>query len=139
MTNATIEDPQVETLDVDALLEDLSAESFMQMDDDERAAVLATADVPEHSGEYVRTQPAGDRTFNVRGPKAEAIRAAIYLGIDLTRKELAALANASVSRVGEVVWGLEHDNLDFPAIPKARKAVEVEEQEDDAAESDAAA
>jgi hypothetical protein len=105
----------------------LGAEDVIAMSDDELQAFIAQVEVPQVSETYVRTQNAGDREFNVRGPKAAAIRALIFADVELTRLELAALANASVSRVGEVVWGLEHDGVDFPAIPKRRKAVVAED------------
>jgi hypothetical protein len=84
---------------------------------------LAQVTVPEFSGVYYRLQPAGNRKFVVTGPKADAIRLLIFADMGLTRKQIATVSGASVSRVGEVVWGLEQDGVDFPAIPLRAKAV----------------
>lgn len=76
--------------------------------------------VPEGlSMSFVKVQPARPegRPFIVSGAKAEAVRWLIFADQGLTRKQIAELATCSVSRVGEVVWGLEHDGVDFPAIP----------------------
>lgn len=83
------------------------------------------------SMKFVKRQTAGDRTFMVSGPKADKVRALIFAGLELTRKEIAGLADCSVSRVGEVVWGLEHDGIEFPEIPlRAIKAAAVEETDE---------
>lgn len=66
---------------------------------------------------FVREQAAGPRTFSVSGPKADAVRALIFADQGLTRKQISELVGCSVSRVAEVVWGLEYDEIDFPAIP----------------------
>ena len=80
--------------------------------------VLAAVEVPEGvSAKFVRVQPKGAREFVVSGPKADAVRRLIFADQGITRKQIALLANCSVSRVGEVVWGLEHDGIEFPAIP----------------------
>ena len=106
---------------------EITAEAVLALGGEELQAFIESVEIPYLPSEtFVRTQNAGDREFNVRGPKAAAIRSLIFAGVELTRLELAALAGASVSRVGEVVWGLEHDGVDFPAIPKRRKAVVVE-------------
>lgn len=57
------------------------------------------------------------REFSVSGPKADAVRALIFADQGLTRKQISELAQCSVSRVSEVVWGLEYDRVEFPAIP----------------------
>jgi len=112
---------------MEATIEEMTAEAVLAMDDEQLQAYIDSVEVPYLPSEtFVRSQNAGDREFNVRGPKAAAIRKLVFAGVELTRLEIAALANASVSRVGEVVWGLEHDGVDFPAIPKRRKAVVVE-------------
>jgi hypothetical protein len=72
--------------------------------------------VPEVSPKFVRNQPAGLREFVVSGPKADAIRLLIFADRGYSRKRIAALTGASVSRVGEVVWGLQHDAVAYPAI-----------------------
>ncbi len=79
-------------------------------------ATLSEVAVPEVSGKYTRVQPAGPREFVVTGDKADAIRLLIFADRKLSRKRIAALTGASVSRVGEVVWGLESDGIAFPAI-----------------------
>lgn len=78
---------------------------------------LPEVSVPATSGKFVRVQPAGPREFVVSGKKADAVRWLIFADQNLTRKQIAALATCSVSRVGEVVWGLQHDGIQFPAIP----------------------
>jgi hypothetical protein len=57
------------------------------------------------------------RTFSVSGPKADIVRALVFADLGLTRRQISTLAKCSVSRVSEVVWGLEHDHIEFPAIP----------------------
>lgn len=57
------------------------------------------------------------RQFSVSGPKADKVRALIFADLGLTRRQIADLVDCSVSRVSEVVWGLEHDNVEFPTIP----------------------
>jgi hypothetical protein len=97
------------------------------IDEDALAAVV----VPEASAKFVRQQPKGAREFVVSGPKADAIRRLIFANLGLTRKQIALLANASVSRVGEVVWGLEHDAIEFPTIPlKATPVADTQADED---------
>ena len=68
------------------------------------------------------------------------MRALIFANEGLTRKEIATLADCSVSRVGEVVWGLEDDGIEFPAIPLraiklAEVAKEVENESTDVVET----
>jgi hypothetical protein len=86
--------------------------------------------VPEVSAKFVRVQPKGAREFVVSGRKADAIRTLIFADLGLTRKQIALLANASVSRVGEVVWGLQHDAIEFPAIPLRETAPVVEDEDE---------
>jgi len=100
--------------------------------------VLANVVVPEVSAKFTRVQPKGAREFVVSGPKADAIRRLIFADQGLTRKQIALLANASVSRVGEVVWGMEHDCVDFPAIPLRAKPPVDQAADDDAVLADAA-
>lgn len=57
------------------------------------------------------------REFAVSGPKADKVRALIFADLGLTRKQISELVDCSVSRVAEVVWGLEHDGVEFPEIP----------------------
>lgn len=57
------------------------------------------------------------REFAVSGPKADKVRALIFADLGLTRKQISQLVGCSVSRVSEVVWGLEHDHVEFPTIP----------------------
>ena len=92
--------------------------------------VLANVVVPECSAKFTRVQPKGAREFVVSGPKASRIRTLIFADLGLTRKQISLLANASVSRVGEVVWGLEHDGIAFPAIP-LKAAPQVVPADDD--------
>jgi hypothetical protein len=101
-------------------------------------AALAQVVVPEVSAKFVRVQPKGAREFVVSGPKADAIRRLIFADQGLTRKQIALLANASVSRVGEVVWGMEHDGIAFPAIPLKAAPVAAPADEDAAVLADAA-
>jgi hypothetical protein len=65
---------------------------------------------------FVREQPAGPRTFKVSGPKADAVRELAIVG-GLSRKDIAARVGCSVSRVAEVLWGLDYDGIayDVPA------------------------
>ena len=87
---------------------------------DHLAETLAAggAQVPDDlTMKFVREQNAGPRTFAVSGPKADAVRALIFADMKLTRKQIAELAGCSVSRVAEVVWGLEYDSVEFPEIP----------------------
>jgi hypothetical protein len=93
---------------------------------------LASVVVPETSAKFVRHQPKGAREFVVSGPKADAIRRLIFADLGLTRKQIALLANASVSRVGEVVWGMEHDQIVFPTIPLRAQAPEASQADQDA-------
>lgn len=96
---------------------------------EEQLEELFATEVPEHSSKFTKVQNAGPRVFAVSGPKADKVRALIFADQGLTRKEIADLAECSVSRVGEVVWGLENDGLDFPAIPlRAIKVAEVTEE-----------
>jgi hypothetical protein len=99
-----------------------------QVDENE----LALVEVPVCSAKFVRMQPKGAREFVVSGPKADAVRRLIFADLGLTRKQISLVANCSVSRVGEVVWGLEHDGIEFPTIPLRAKAPEA-----DAAAADA--
>jgi hypothetical protein len=92
---------------------------------EEQLETLFATEVPEHSAKFVKEQNAGPRVFVVSGPKADKVRALIFADQGLTRKDIATLAKCSVSRVGEVVWGLEHDELNFPAIPL--RAIKVAE------------
>lgn len=93
---------------------------------------LADVVVPEGvSAKFVRHQPKGAREFVVSGRKADAIRTLIFADLGLTRKQIALLANASVSRVGEVVWGLQHDGIEFPEIPLREKPQAADEDEGD--------
>ena len=78
---------------------------------------LSEVVVPAFSEVYHRLQPAGNRKFVVSGPKADAVRVLIFADRKLTRKAIATLCGCSVSRVGEVVWGLEQDAISFPNIP----------------------
>jgi hypothetical protein len=119
------------TMEMTTEITALGAEEILALSEDELAAFCDEVEVPAYSETYVRTQNAGDREFNVRGRKAERIRQLIFADAELTRLELAALAGASVSRVGEVVWGLDHDGTEYPAIPKRRKAVVVADSEDE--------
>ena len=91
-----------------------------------------TVEVPATSSKFVRQQPAGPREFVVSGPKADAIRKLIFADLGLTRKQIALVADASVSRVGEVVWGLQNDGIEFPAIPLREAAPVADEDEVDA-------
>lgn len=80
--------------------------------------------VPPFSGKYVRVQgPASGegRTFAVTGPKADVIRRLAIRG-GFTRKQIADLAGASVSRVAEVLWGLDHDGIAYSVARKAAPA-----------------
>jgi hypothetical protein len=98
---------------------------------------LFATEVPEHSIKFTKEQNAGPRVFVVSGPKADKVRALIFADQNLTRKQIADIAECSVSRVGEVVWGLEHDELDFPAIPlRALKVAEVTEENAEAVSTD---
>jgi hypothetical protein len=101
----------------------------MEISNEEIAEIFETQEVPEFSAKFTKEQNAGPRVFVVTGPKADKVRKLIFADRGLTRKEIATIANCSVSRVGEVVWGLENDELDFPAIPlragKATVAVDV--------------
>jgi hypothetical protein len=110
-----------------AKTQEITADAVLAMTADELAGICSTVEVPEFTEKFIREQNAGPREFNVRGPKADAIRALIFLDAQLTRKEISNLTNASVSRVGEVVWGLEHDGTEFPELPKRRQAVAVED------------
>lgn len=65
------------------------------------------------------------REFSVSGPKADVVRALIFADQKLTRKQIAELAKCSVSRVSEVVWGLEYDRVEFPEIPLREAKPEV--------------
>jgi hypothetical protein len=87
-------------------------------------------EVPATSAKFVRVQPAGPREFVVSGPKADAVRKLIFAELGLTRKQIALVADCSVSRVGEVVWGLQHDGVEFPAIPLRETKVEEDEEQD---------
>lgn len=101
------------------------------MDNLPTLAELALDDtvIPDFSAKFVRNQPAGPREFNVAGRKADAVRTLIFADLGYTRKQIALIADCSVSRVGEVVWGLEHDKIEFPAIPlRERKVEQVEEE-----------
>lgn len=94
---------------------------------------LASVVVPETSAKFVKQQPAGAREFVVSGPKADAVRRLIFADLGLTRKQISLIAGCSVSRVGEVVWGLEHDAIEFPAIPLRAAAPEASPADVDAA------
>ena len=108
---------------------------------DEQLAELFATEVPEGvSSKFTKVQNAGPRVFVVSGPKADKVRALIFANEGLTRKEIATLADCSVSRVGEVVWGLEDDGIEFPAIPLraiklAEVAKEVENESTDVVET----
>jgi hypothetical protein len=67
---------------------------------------------------FVRQQPAGPRTFKVSGPKADAVRTLAIAG-GLTRKQIAEQAACSVSRVAEVLWGLDYDGIAYDVPAKA--------------------
>lgn len=108
-----------------------------EINEDVLADIFSRTDlVPEGvSMKYVKVQgPAtGDegRPFVVSGPKANKVRQLIFAGLELTRKEIADLVGCSVSRVGEVVWGLEADGIEFPPIPlRAIKPAPAEETVD---------
>jgi hypothetical protein len=90
--------------------------------------MLAQIVVPEHSAKFVRHQPIGAREFVVSGPKADAIRRLIFADLGLTRKQISLLADCSVSRVGEVVWGLQFDGIEFPQIPLRPQTAPTVEQ-----------
>lgn len=57
------------------------------------------------------------REFSVSGPKADKVRALIFADLGLTRKQISDLVDCSVSRVAEVVWGLDYDKVEYPTIP----------------------
>lgn len=118
----------------------MTPEAVLAMSDEELAEALSEIEVPEFSTKFRRVQGAASvaksdegRLFSVSGPKADTVRSLVMADWQLTRKEIAELAACSVSRVGEVVWGLQHDAIEFPAIPTRRKA---EASDEDAAESD---
>lgn len=105
------------------------------------ADIFANTEVPTgFSAKFPKTQgPATaemPRIFAVTGPKADKVRSLIFADLGLTRKEIAHYADCSVSRVGEIVWGLQHDDIDFPAIPlrhpkPAAAATEEQPEEDE--------
>jgi redox-regulated HSP33 family molecular chaperone len=80
---------------------------------------LAAVVVPAHSDSFVKVQPAAEsgRKFIVSGAKADAVRLLIFAESGLTRKQIAALCDCSVSRVGEVLWGLDADGVEYVAPP----------------------
>lgn len=83
---------------------------------------LSNGEVITFTGIYTRLQPAGYRKFNVRGPKADAIRELALVG-GLSRKQIATQVGCSVSRVAEVLWGLAHDNVEVNVPSKAAPTV----------------
>ncbi len=92
---------------------------------EELHADLSQVEVPDHSASFRRVQGEAStrdsesgRLFKVTGPKADRVRRLIFADLSLTRKQIAELSLCSVSRVGEIVWGLEFDKIEFPAIPK---------------------
>lgn len=84
-------------------------------------ADIVDVEVPAYTEVYVRMQAAGPRKFNVRGPKADIIRRAALVG-GYTRKQMAELAGASVSRVAEVLWGLDHDGITYDVAKTSTKS-----------------
>ena len=80
-----------------------------------------TGDEIAFTGVFTRVQAAGPRKFNVRGPKAASVRELVVAG-GHSRKDIAQLAGCSVSRVAEVVWGLDYDGTEYPAIPARSQA-----------------
>lgn len=81
-----------------------------------------TGDEIAYTGVFVRDQAAGPRKFNVRGPKAARVRELAVAG-GFTRKQIAELAGCSVSRVAEVLWGLDYDGTEYEVLTKATPAV----------------
>ena len=77
-----------------------------------------TGDEIAFTGIFTRHQAAGPRKFNVRGPKAARVRELAVAG-GFTRKQIAELAGCSVSRVAEVLWGLDVDGTEYDVPAKA--------------------
>lgn len=87
-------------------------------------ADLDQVEVPAFSAKFVRVQgPASGegRLFAVTGPKADIVRRLAIRG-GFTRKQIAELAQCSVSRVAEVLWGLDHDGIAYDVARKAAPA-----------------
>jgi hypothetical protein len=97
----------------------------------------AIADLPQYSRTFHRVQGAASlerdaergRKFTIGGAKGDAVAAYLIAG-GYTRSEIAEYVGCSVSRVGEVAWGLEAAGIKFDVV-KRRK---VEAAEADAAE-----
>ncbi len=116
----------------------INTTDVLAMDADQLDESLSSVEVPEHSGKFRRVQGEASvansdqgRLFSVTGPKADRVRKLIFADLELTRREISELAQCSASRVGEVVWGLEYDKIEFPAIPKRRPKVEAEATDDE--------
>src|SRR5215510_6090387 len=83
--------------------------------------IMADGSELTFTGIFVRVQNAGARKFNVRGAKANAVRELAIAG-GMTRRQIADAASCSVSRVAEVLWGLDHDGIAYDVPAKAAAA-----------------
>jgi hypothetical protein len=126
-----------ESMTVAEVTDEVTVDDVLAMTMPELQAFALSVEVPAYSDVYTREQNAGPRAFNVRGPKAWMVRQLIFAGLELTRLEIASLSDCSVSRVGEVVWGLEHDGVTFPNIPKRRKTVVIDDDTTEVVSEDA--
>ena len=97
-----------------------NAETVIALTTYQFAELLRSVNVPTVQPSFDKLQPKGLRTFPVTGPKADTIRKLIFLGAGLTRREIAKLAQASVSRVAEVVWSLDHEGISYPTMARTR-------------------
>ncbi len=84
--------------------------------------VLSDGTELAYTGVFTRVQNAGPRKFNVRGTKADAVRELVLVHGGLTRKQVAAAAGCSVSRVAEVLWGLDVDGVEYTIAKQASAA-----------------
>jgi len=98
-------------------------------------------EVPEFNRKYTKRQGAASvkknpkgRTFSASGPKADLIAKMIFSDYQLTRRQMADIANCSPSRVSEVIWALE-DAFEkgqiegFPQVPTRSPIAEDEVEE----------
>lgn len=111
---------------------------------------LEAIELPNFKRTYVKAQPKyqrGDvvdkdgnavtgREFSASGPKADKVAKYVMHG-GFTRQEIATFVGCSVSRVGEVLWAMDADGVEYPELlrrrvePKAASESEPTESADE--------